>query len=85
MILTSKKSNINELTSISRVLGGSLSKMIESLIKEWLSDCAELSPLELATYANNFTQDEEIVQALYLLFEERTKYTEVFYTKIKNN
>lgn len=51
--------------------------MIEDIINEWLADCAELSSLELTTFATNLAQDEEIVQALYLLLEERTKYNEV--------
>lgn len=51
--------------------------MIEGIINEWLADCAELSSLELTTFANQLSQDDEIVQALYLLLEERTKYSQV--------
>lgn len=52
--------------------------MIEEIINEWLTDCAELSSLELTTFATNLAQDEEIVQALYLILEERSKYHEVY-------
>lgn len=53
------------------------SEMIEGIINEWLADCAELSTLELTTFANTLSQDDEIVQALYLLLEERSKYSQV--------
>ncbi|KAL7293003.1 hyccin isoform X1 [Trichogramma pretiosum] len=51
--------------------------MVESLINEWLSDCKGISALELSTFANNLDQDEEIVQALYGLFEERSKHSQL--------
>ncbi|XP_016837615.1 hyccin isoform X2 [Nasonia vitripennis] len=54
--------------------------MIEGIINEWLADCAELSTLELATFANTLSQDDEIVQALYLLLEERSKYSQLVET-----
>jgi len=52
-------------------------KMTESLINEWLADCKDVSPSELHTFANTLSQDNEIVRALYVLLEERTKYSEV--------
>lgn len=57
--------------------------MVEDIINEWLTDCAELSSLELSTFATNLAQDEEIVQALYLLLEERSKYNEVHTVNFK--
>ncbi|XP_011505969.1 PREDICTED: hyccin [Ceratosolen solmsi marchali] len=50
--------------------------MVESIINEWLADFAELSPTELTTFANTMSQDDEIVQALYLFLEERNKYNQ---------
>lgn len=52
--------------------------MTESLINEWLTDCADFTSLELHTFANTLAQDNEIVRALYNLLEERSKYSEVF-------
>ncbi|XP_058799195.1 hyccin [Phymastichus coffea] len=54
--------------------------MIENLINEWLADCAELSTSEVNTFAYQLSQDDEIVQALYLLFEERSKYSQLVET-----
>ncbi|XP_029163941.1 hyccin [Nylanderia fulva] len=51
--------------------------MTESLINEWLADCKDVSPSELHTFASTLSQDNEIVRALYMLLEERTKYTEL--------
>ncbi|KAG8036051.1 hypothetical protein G9C98_004630 [Cotesia typhae] len=50
--------------------------MTESLINEWLADYADVSPAELPTFANTLSQDNEIVRALYVLLEERNKYSE---------
>ncbi|RLU22519.1 hypothetical protein DMN91_004797 [Ooceraea biroi] len=50
--------------------------MTESLINEWLADCKDVPPSELHTFANTLSQDNEIVRALYVLLEERTKYSE---------
>jgi len=52
-------------------------KMTESLINEWLADYKDVSPSELHIFANMLSQDNEIVRALYVLLEERTKYSEV--------
>lgn len=51
--------------------------MTESLINEWLADCKDVSQSELHTFASTLSQDNEIVRALYVLLEERTKYSEV--------
>ena len=51
--------------------------MTESLVNEWLADCADLSPNELHSFASTLSQDNEIVRALYVLLEERTKYNQV--------
>ncbi|KAH0561674.1 hypothetical protein KQX54_018619 [Cotesia glomerata] len=51
--------------------------MTESLINEWLADYADVSPAELSTFANTLSQDNEIVRALYVLLEERNKYSEL--------
>lgn len=53
--------------------------MTESLISEWLVDCADVSPSELHTFATTLSQDNEIVRALYVLLEERSKYSQVIY------
>ncbi|KAG7187755.1 hypothetical protein KM043_016800 [Ampulex compressa] len=52
-------------------------KMTESLISEWLEDCVDVSPLELHTFATTLSQDNEIVRALYVLLEERSKYSQL--------
>ncbi|XP_026825264.1 uncharacterized protein LOC105275162 isoform X2 [Ooceraea biroi] len=54
--------------------------MTESLINEWLADCKDVPPSELHTFANTLSQDNEIVRALYVLLEERTKYSELMDT-----
>lgn len=51
--------------------------MTESLINEWLADCADISTTELQTFAKTLSQDNEVVRALYMLLEERSKYSEV--------
>lgn len=51
--------------------------MTESLINEWLADCADVSPTELHTFATTLSQDNEIVRALYVLLEERSKYSQL--------
>lgn len=51
--------------------------MTESLISEWLADCKDVAPSELHMFARTLSQDNEIVRALYVLLEERTKYSEV--------
>lgn len=51
--------------------------MTESLINEWLADCADFTSTELHTFAKTLAQDNEIVRALYNLLEERSKYSEV--------
>lgn len=47
--------------------------MTESLINEWLADCADLSSTELHTFASTLSQDNEIVRALYAVLDERSK------------
>ncbi|XP_043248115.1 hyccin isoform X2 [Colletes gigas] len=51
--------------------------MTESLINEWLADCADVSLSELHTFATTLLQDNEIVRALYVLLEERGKYSQL--------
>ncbi|XP_015184652.1 PREDICTED: hyccin isoform X2 [Polistes dominula] len=51
--------------------------MTESLINEWLADCGDISPSKLHTFANTLSQDNEIVRALYVLLEERSKYSQL--------
>ncbi|XP_011311971.1 hyccin [Fopius arisanus] len=51
--------------------------MTESLINEWLIDCADYSTSELTSFASTLAQDSEIVRALYALLEERSKYSEL--------
>ncbi|KYM97731.1 PREDICTED: hyccin isoform X2 [Cyphomyrmex costatus] len=51
--------------------------MTESLINEWLADCKDVAPSELHMFARTLSQDNEIVRALYMLLEERTKYSEL--------
>lgn len=51
--------------------------MTESLINEWLADCKDVAPSELHMFARTLVEDNEIVRALYMLLEERTKYSEV--------
>lgn len=51
--------------------------MMESLINEWLADYADVSRSELHTFATTLLQDNEIVTALYMLLEERGKYSQV--------
>ncbi|XP_076244785.1 PI4KA lipid kinase complex subunit hyccin [Calliopsis andreniformis] len=51
--------------------------MTESLINEWLTDCADVSPSKLHTFATTLLQDNEIVRALYVLLEERSKYSQL--------
>ncbi|KAF7385716.1 hypothetical protein HZH66_011558 [Vespula vulgaris] len=52
-------------------------KMTESLINEWLADCGDISPSKLHTFATTLSQDNEIVRALYVLLEERSKYSQL--------
>ncbi|XP_076169820.1 PI4KA lipid kinase complex subunit hyccin isoform X2 [Ptiloglossa arizonensis] len=52
-------------------------KMMESLINEWLADYADVSRSELHTFATTLLQDNEIVTALYMLLEERGKYSQL--------
>ncbi|XP_076375759.1 PI4KA lipid kinase complex subunit hyccin isoform X2 [Megalopta genalis] len=54
--------------------------MTESLINEWLADCADVSSSELHTFASTLLQDNEIVRALYVLLEERSKYSQLMDT-----
>ncbi|XP_076286576.1 PI4KA lipid kinase complex subunit hyccin isoform X1 [Lasioglossum baleicum] len=54
--------------------------MTESLINEWLADCADVSPSERHTFATTLLQDNEIVRALYVLLEERSKYSQLMDT-----
>ncbi|XP_071871865.1 PI4KA lipid kinase complex subunit hyccin isoform X3 [Bombus fervidus] len=54
--------------------------MTESLINEWLVDCADVSSSELHTFATTLSQDNEIVRALYVLLEERSKYSQLMDT-----
>ncbi|XP_012273042.1 hyccin isoform X2 [Orussus abietinus] len=54
--------------------------MTESLVMEWLADCADLSPSELHTFASTLSEDNEIVRALYVLLEERSKYSQLIDT-----
>ncbi|XP_020300216.1 hyccin isoform X1 [Pseudomyrmex gracilis] len=54
--------------------------MTESLITEWLADCKDVPPSDLHTFASTLSQDNEIVRALYVLLEERTKYSELMDT-----
>lgn len=60
--------------------------MTESLVTEWLADCEDLQPTELRSFAETLSRDNEIVRALYVLLEERSKYNEVcfliFYSKL---
>ncbi|XP_011646166.1 hyccin isoform X2 [Pogonomyrmex barbatus] len=51
--------------------------MTESLINEWLTDCKDVAPSELHMFARTLSEDNEIVRALYVLLEERTKYSEL--------
>ncbi|KAI4485976.1 hypothetical protein M0804_006465 [Polistes exclamans] len=51
--------------------------MTESLINEWLADCGDISPSKLHTFATTLSQDNEIVRALYVLLEERSKYSQL--------
>ncbi|XP_012055472.1 PREDICTED: hyccin [Atta cephalotes] len=51
--------------------------MTESLINEWLADCKDVTPSELHMFARTLSEDNEIVRALYVLLEERTKYSEL--------
>ncbi|XP_017892512.1 hyccin isoform X1 [Ceratina calcarata] len=51
--------------------------MTESLINEWLVDCADVSSSELHSFATTLSQDNEIVRALYVLLEERSKYNQL--------
>lgn len=51
--------------------------MTESLVNEWLADCADHSPSELHTFANTLSQDHEIIRALFTLLEERSKNSEL--------
>ncbi|XP_034951325.1 hyccin isoform X2 [Chelonus insularis] len=51
--------------------------MTESLINEWLADYADISSLDLSTFSDTLSQDNEIVRALYVLLEERSKYSEL--------
>lgn len=51
--------------------------MTETVVTEWLADCVDLSPAELHSFASTLSQDTEIVRAIYILFEERTKYCQV--------
>ncbi|XP_039310676.1 hyccin isoform X3 [Solenopsis invicta] len=51
--------------------------MTESLINEWLADCKDVAPSELHMFARTLVEDNEIVRALYMLLEERTKYSEL--------
>lgn len=57
--------------------------MTESLINEWLADCKDVPPSDLHTFASTLSQDNEIVRALYVLLEERTKYSEVYSANIR--
>lgn len=52
--------------------------MTDSLVNEWLADCVDLSSTELHTFANTLSRDNEIVRALYVVLEERSKYNQVF-------
>ncbi|XP_066590316.1 hyccin [Prorops nasuta] len=51
--------------------------MTESLVNEWLVDCADISPSEIHTFATTLSQDNEIIRALYVLLEERNKYNQL--------
>ena len=70
---------ISMLWSIFRERGKEFTKMTESLITEWLTDCADVSSTDLHTCATTLVQDNEIVRALYVLLEERSKYSEVMH------
>lgn len=56
--------------------------MTESLINEWLEDCADVSPSKLHTFATTLLQNNEIVRALYVLLEERSKYSQVMHCQL---
>lgn len=51
--------------------------MTETVVNEWLADCSDLSPDELHSFASTLSQDTEIVRAIYILLEERTKYCQL--------
>ncbi|XP_051155963.1 hyccin [Leptopilina boulardi] len=51
--------------------------MTESVVTEWLADCVDLSSAELHSFASTLSEDTEIVRAIYILLEERTKYCQL--------
>jgi hypothetical protein len=51
--------------------------MIEDVVREWLADYIELSPVEVHSFASTLEHNQAVVTALYTVFEERNKYQEV--------
>lgn len=51
--------------------------MTEETVKYWLAEFAALSPDELPTYANTIHHNLELINALYIVLEDRQKYQEV--------
>jgi len=51
--------------------------MIEDVVREWLADCSELSPVEVHSFASSLEHNQPVVAALYTVLEERNKYQEV--------
>lgn len=51
--------------------------MFEALIFEWLEEFNSLSESEIRSYASEQVHNNEIVIALYTIFDEHVKYSQV--------
>lgn len=51
--------------------------MIEDVVREWLGDYSELSPVEVHSFASSLEHNQAVVTALYAVLDERNKYQEV--------
>jgi hypothetical protein len=51
--------------------------MIEDVVREWLADYSELSPVEVHSFASGLEHNQVVVTALYTVLEERNRYQEV--------
>lgn len=51
--------------------------MSHQLVSEWLADYSALSPIEVHSFATELEHNQELVNALHNVLEERNKYIEV--------
>lgn len=56
--------------------------MTEQLVREWLSDYAALSPVEVHTFVASLEHNQELVSSIYAVLEGREHYQKVRLTFI---